>query len=69
MEIGQKVRFKSTGKYSSVHMKGHKGTIVGKGDPLHPNESAAVDVRCDTCTRIHYSFEHYVSPVKEKAVS
>jgi hypothetical protein len=66
LEIGQRVRFKSTGQYAEVHMRKHKGRIIGKGDPLHPNEAGAIDVKCETCTLTHYSFQHYVSPVKEK---
>jgi hypothetical protein len=72
MNKGDKVRFKSTGRYASVHMKGHRGTVVGNGDPLHtecPPGEGAIDVKCDTCERTHYTFEHYVSIVKERAPS
>lgn len=72
MDIGQKVRFKSTGKYASVHMKGHKGTIISTSDPLVPecgDYGGPIDVKCDTCGSTHYSYEDYVSPVKEKVAS
>lgn len=58
------VRFKSTGRYSTVEMRGHVGTAVAQ-----TAIADAVDMDCATCGKIHNTFAHYLEIVPPAELS